>query len=81
MDKYGDIIIAGADATDNSLGGVFVFQKSGGSTWSEVGNNPLQGTGYVGTGVHEGVALASSADGTTLLMTGEHDDNFGAMPR
>ena len=57
-----------------------------GSTWSEVGNNPLQGTGYVGTGVHEGVSVAMSADGTTLLMTGEHDDNngtysngFGAM--
>ena len=58
---------------DNSLtGATWVFTRSG-STWTQQAK--LIGTGYIGTTIEQGFAVALSADGNTLATSSYSDNN------
>ena len=67
-------IVGGID--DNANGAVWVFTQSGG-VWTQQGSK-LVGTGYVGSFVYQGWSVALSADGSTAVVGGIHDDANGA---
>jgi hypothetical protein len=70
----GNTLAVGGDNDNDNLGATWVFTRSG-STWVQ------QGPKLVGTGVadpllvHQGAAVALSADGNTLAVGGYSDNN------
>ncbi|HXP48511.1 MAG TPA: IPT/TIG domain-containing protein, partial [Bacteroidia bacterium] len=67
-------IVGGND--DNPVGAAWVFTRSGG-TWTQQGNK-LVGTGSVsigGAGVGQGQSVSISADGNTVIVGGQWDNN------
>jgi hypothetical protein len=69
----GNTAIVGGYRDGNVIGGGFwVFKREGGS-WAQVGSR-LNGTGNVGYN-EQGYSIALSADGATLIMGGEWDNN------
>jgi hypothetical protein len=70
----GNTLAIGGYGDDNYLGATWVFTRSG-TTWTQQGDK-LVGTGAVATSyVQQGYALALSADGNTLAVGGQQDDN------
>lgn len=69
----GNTAIVGGIGDNTNAGAVWVFTRSGG-TWNQQGNK-LVGTGAVGN-AQQGVAVTLSADGNTLLVGGNRDNNF-----
>jgi uncharacterized repeat protein (TIGR02543 family) len=73
----GNTVVVGAPGDNNLTGYVQFFIKSGGA-WVQQGTR-MVGTGAIGY-AHQGCAVAISADGNTVIVGGELDDqNKGAV--
>jgi outer membrane protein assembly factor BamB len=68
----GNTALVGGPNDNNSVGGAWVFTRSG-SVWAQQGNK-LVGTGGVGASLQSGVSL--SGDGNTAIVGGPNDDNY-----
>jgi len=69
----GNTAVVGGIGDNINAGAVWVFTRSGGS-WNQQGNK-LVGTGAIGN-AQQGVAISLSADGNTLIVGGNRDNNF-----
>ena len=69
----GNTLVEGGNIDNGSIGGVWVFTRSGG-VWTQQGSE-LIGTGATGTSA-QGYSVALSSDGNTLVEGGV-DDNGG----
>jgi len=69
----GNTLAVGGYGDNDFLGATWVFTRSGAS-WTQQGNK-LVGTAAVGPLVQEGYAIALSADGNTLAVGGQQDNN------
>ena len=69
----GNTAIVGGIGDNTNAGAAWVFTRSGG-VWNQQGNK-LVGIGAVGN-AQQGVAVSLSADGNTLLVGGNRDNNF-----
>jgi len=67
----GNTALAGGPADSSGLGAAWVFERRNGS-WEQVGKK-LVGKGGLGT-PEQGIAVALSADGSTALVGGAHDN-------
>lgn len=73
----GRTLAVGGISDDSSIGAVWIFVKAT-TTWAQQGSK-LVGTGGVGT-PNQGISVALSADGNTLIVGGEVDDSIrGAL--
>jgi hypothetical protein len=68
----GTTAVVGTRNYDNGKGAALIFTRSG-NTWTQQGLR-LQGTGYIGNS-GQGVSVAISADGNTVLIGGNGDNN------
>ncbi|MFI5251891.1 MAG: T9SS type A sorting domain-containing protein [Bacteroidota bacterium] len=68
----GNTAIVGAPLDDSSRGAVWIFTRAGG-TWSQQGSK-LIGIDSVGR-AEQGLSVAISADGNTVIFGGPNDDN------
>jgi hypothetical protein len=68
----GNTALVGAPSDNSDVGAVWVFVRSG-ATWTQQGSK-LVGNGTVGT-ASQGVSVALSADGNTVLVGGPYDDS------
>ncbi|MEO6149787.1 MAG: MBG domain-containing protein, partial [Mucilaginibacter sp.] len=68
----GNTAVSGGNLDNNGIGASWVFTRSG-NTWTQQGEKRV-GTGSVGK-ANQGISVALSADGTTLLSGGNTDNN------
>lgn len=74
----GNTLITGGYGDEDSIGAVWVFNRSG-TTWTQTGNK-LVGTGFIGTYIQQGKAVTLSDDESTLVLSGPYDNsNIGAI--
>jgi hypothetical protein len=74
----GNTAIVGGPADNSGAGATWVFTRSGGGVWTQLGPK-LIGSGAVGT-AGQGHSVALSADGTTAIVGGPNDNtNVGAV--
>jgi hypothetical protein len=71
----GNTALASGPADDGGVGAVWVWTRAG-AVWTQQGSK-LIGSGQVGTNTSRQLAVALSADGSTILV-GRRDDNNGA---
>lgn len=69
----GNTLAVGGFEDNDAVGAVWVFTRSGG-VWTQQGSK-LVGTGAVG-GANQGISVALSADGNTLIEGGYSDNYF-----
>jgi|GEM_PF-6437008 len=69
----GNTAIVGGSDDNNLMGAAWIYVRSG-NTWTQQGSK-LVGTGSVGTTVYQGLGVAISADGNTVLVGGFKDNN------
>lgn len=69
----GNTAIVGGYRDGNVIGGGFWVFKRNGASWAQIGSR-LNGTGNVGYN-EQGYSIALSADGSSLIMGGEWDNN------
>ncbi|HYW45977.1 MAG TPA: hypothetical protein VE959_24145, partial [Bryobacteraceae bacterium] len=71
----GNTAIWGGDNDNNTAGAVWVFTRSNG-TWTQLGSK-LVGTGGASS-ANQGIAVAISGDGNTLIEGGPYDGGYGS---
>jgi hypothetical protein len=71
----GNTAIVGGPDDNSNTGAAWVFTRSGGGVWTQLGSK-LSGNGAVG-GARQGWSVALSADGNTAILGGP-DDNTNA---
>jgi hypothetical protein len=69
----GNTAIVGGPAASNYLGAAWIYTRNGGG-WSQQGK--LVGSGYIGSGIRQGISVSLSADGNTAIVGGWYD-NWG----
>jgi hypothetical protein len=70
----GNTAIVGAPTDNNKIGAAWIFTRSNG-IWTQQGGK-IVGTGYIGTDIEQGVSVAISGDGNTVLFGGINDNNY-----
>jgi len=68
----GNTAIVGGYQDNNHMGAVWIFTRSGG-VWTQQGQK-LVGTGAIGTTVYQGISVAISSDGNTVIFGGSGDN-------
>ena len=75
----GNTLVEGGYYDDSDAGAVWVFTRGSNGTWTQQGQK-LVGTGATSGAVYQGVSVALSADGNTLVEGGYDDNNsIGAV--
>jgi antibiotic biosynthesis monooxygenase (ABM) superfamily enzyme len=69
----GDTVIVGGRADNSFIGAAWVYLRSS-AVWTQQGNK-LVGAGAVGR-ARQGHSVALSADGSTAIVGGPHDDSY-----
>lgn len=69
----GNTAVIGGCGDNNNQGAAWIFIRSGAS-WSQQGGK-LIGSNSIGTSVYQGSSVAISADGNTVIVGGNKDDN------
>ncbi len=74
----GTTMAAGGSGADNGIGAVWMYTRDATGLWTQQTN--IRGTGYIGTYVKQGAAVALSSDGNTLAFGGPSDNaDMGAV--
>jgi hypothetical protein len=69
----GNTVVEGGYGDNKNMGAVWVFSRNNG-VWSQVGSK-LVGSDVVGSTIYQGVSVAISGDGKTILEGGNADNN------